>query len=140
YPVTRLVNGEIVMEQVPALSAINMRLRDDYIKDAAGGVKRWNAIIKKTGVDFEMKVPHQAFHRQIGEFSQICSTPDGNLITRDEYQSRKDEWLPSKEDGDYIKSLMKPCLEPGEFASWIAPPRIGIDNKPGDFEYVQVHD
>lgn len=140
YPVTRLVNGEIVLEQVPALSAINMRLRDDYIKDAAGGVKRWNAIIKKTGVDFEMKVPHQAFHRQIGEFSQICTTPDGNLITRDEYQSRKDEWLPSKEDGDYIKSLMKPCLEPGQFASWIAPPRIGIDNKPGDFEYVQVHD
>jgi hypothetical protein len=21
---------------------------------------------------------------------------------------------------------------------WIAPPRIGIDNKPGDFEYVKI--
>ena len=24
------------------------------------------------------------------------------------------------------------------YASWIAPPRIGIDNKPGDFEYVKL--
>jgi len=140
YPVTRLVNGEIVMEQVPALSAINMRLRDDYIKDAAGGVKRWNAIISKAGVNFEMTVPHQSFHRQIGEFNQICATPEGKLITREEYESNKDKWLPSSDDENYVKSLMKPCLEPGKYASWIAPPRIGIDNKPGDFEYVQLHD
>ncbi len=140
YPVTRLLDGQIILEDVPALSAINMRLRDDYIKDAAGGVKRWNAIIKKTGVDFEMIIPHQAFHRQIGEFSAICTTPDGKMISREEYESRKDEWLPSSDDSSYVQSLMKPCLEPGKYASWIAPPRIGIDNKPGDFEYVQLHD
>jgi benzoyl-CoA 2,3-dioxygenase component B len=29
-------------------------------------------------------------------------------------------------------------MEPGKFASWIAPPKIGIDNKPGDFEYVKI--
>jgi benzoyl-CoA 2,3-dioxygenase component B len=34
---------------------------------------------------------------------------------------------------------MKPCVKPGEYASWIAPPRMGIDNKPGDFEYVKLH-
>jgi benzoyl-CoA 2,3-dioxygenase component B len=33
---------------------------------------------------------------------------------------------------------MKPVTEPGQFASWIAPPRVGIDNKPGDFEYVKI--
>ena len=33
---------------------------------------------------------------------------------------------------------MKPVTEPGKFASWIAPPRVGIDNKPGDFEYVKI--
>jgi hypothetical protein len=26
----------------------------------------------------------------------------------------------------------------GEFASWISPPKVGIDNKPGDFEYVKI--
>ncbi len=41
-------------------------------------------------------------------------------------------------DGDFIAGLMKPVREPGRFASWIAPPKIGIDNKPGDFEYVRI--
>ncbi|MBE7637464.1 benzoyl-CoA 2,3-epoxidase subunit BoxB [Sneathiella sp. P13V-1] len=140
YPVTRLVGGQITLEDVPALSAINMRLRDDYIKDAAGGVKRWNAIIKKAGIDFELVVPHQAFHRQIGEFSAIKANPEGQIISDEQWEARKDEWLPSKDDGAYIQSLMKPCLEPGQFASWISPPRIGIDNKPGDFAYVEIHD
>jgi benzoyl-CoA 2,3-dioxygenase component B len=33
---------------------------------------------------------------------------------------------------------MVQVTEPGQFASWIAPPRVGIDNKPGDFEYVRL--
>jgi benzoyl-CoA 2,3-dioxygenase component B len=33
---------------------------------------------------------------------------------------------------------MKPMREPGQFAGWIAPPKVGIDNKPGDFEYVKI--
>jgi benzoyl-CoA 2,3-epoxidase subunit B len=33
---------------------------------------------------------------------------------------------------------MKPVRELGQFAGWIAPPRVGIDNKPGDFEYVKI--
>jgi len=140
YPVMRLRDGVIVHEDVPALSGINMRLRDDYVKDAAGGVKRWNAIIKKTGIDFELVIPHQAFHRQIGEFATIHTTPDGTLINDEQWNARKEEWLPSSDDATYIKSLMKPVLDPGKYASWIAPPRIGIDNKPGDFEYVQLHD
>jgi benzoyl-CoA 2,3-epoxidase subunit B len=28
--------------------------------------------------------------------------------------------------------------EAGGFASWISPPKVGIDNKPGDFEYVKI--
>jgi len=40
--------------------------------------------------------------------------------------------------GDFIQSLMRQVIEPGKFASWIAPPRVGIDNKPGDFEYVKL--
>jgi benzoyl-CoA 2,3-dioxygenase component B len=33
---------------------------------------------------------------------------------------------------------MRPERERGAFASWIAPPRHGIDNRPGDFEYVKI--
>ncbi len=33
---------------------------------------------------------------------------------------------------------MKPESQTGKFASWIAPPKVGIDNKPGNFEYVKI--
>ncbi|MBV1701165.1 MAG: benzoyl-CoA 2,3-epoxidase subunit BoxB [Hyphomicrobiales bacterium] len=139
YPVMQLVDGVVVTTQVPALSAINMRLRDDYSRDAAGGVKRWNLAIEKSGIAFQMKLPHDGFHRQIGIFAQVPMTPDGIILTAGEWQKRKDEWLPTRADGDFIQSLMKPVWESGQYAGWIAPPKIGIDNKPGDFEYVQLH-
>ena len=139
YPVSQIVDGAIKTLEVPALSAINTRLRDDYVKDAAGGVKRWNAAIRKTGIQWEMKLPHEGFHRQIGAYKGAPVTPEGTIISHSEWDAQRDTWLPSTADGDYIASLMVPVWEPGQYAGWIAPPRIGIDNKPGDFEYVQIH-
>lgn len=38
----------------------------------------------------------------------------------------------------FIEELMRESVVgAGRFAGWIAPPRVGIDNKPGDFEYVR---
>ena len=139
YTVWDLVDGKAVQKEAPALTAINMRLRDDYKRDAAGGIGRWNKIIKRAGIDFRLSMPHEAFHRQIGVFSAIKSDPEGNVIPDAEWEAQKDEWLPSKADGDFIQSLMEPCYEPGQYAGWIAPPKVGIDNKPGDFEYVKLH-
>ena len=138
YPVLRLIDGKVVISDEPALSAINMRLRDDYVKDATGGVNRWNNILKKAGVEFKVVLPHVAFYRHQGEFSAIHADPEGNLLTSQEWEQRKDEWIPSQADGDFIDSLMKPQWETGKYANWISPPRVGIDNKPGDFEYVKV--
>ncbi|MGI9356207.1 MAG: benzoyl-CoA 2,3-epoxidase subunit BoxB, partial [Rhizobiaceae bacterium] len=139
YPVTQFDDGRIMTREVPALSAINMRLRDDYKKDASGGIRRWNKLIEKAGITFELALPHEGFHRQIGIFAGKPLTPEGELISQEEWDARRDEWLPTKADGDYIASLMKPCYEPGQYAGWIAPPKVGIDNKPGDFEYVKLH-
>jgi benzoyl-CoA 2,3-dioxygenase component B len=116
-----------------------MRLRDDYVTDCAKGVERWNKAIEKTGIDFKLKLPHVAFHRHIGEFANVKASPVGEVIGEAEWEKQKDQWLPSKADGDFIESLMAPCWERGKFASWIAPPKVGIDNKAGDFEYVKVH-
>ena len=140
YPVSEFTDGKILIKDVPALTAINMRLRDDYSKDAAGGVKRWNTIIRKLGIDFELKLPHEGFHRQIGTYTGAPITPDGLVLTPAEWEKRRDEWLPSKDDGDFIASLMVAVREPGEYAGWIAPPRMGIDGKPGEFEYVKLYD
>ncbi len=140
YPVSEFTDGKIVIKDAPALTAINMRLRDDYTRDAAGGVKRWNTIIRKAGIEFELKLPHEGFHRQIGTYAGAPITPEGEVISAGEWAARRDEWLPSKADGDFIASLMVQVREPGEYAGWIAPPRMGIDGKPGDFEYVKLHD
>ena len=139
YTVKTVKNGKIVAEEVPALTAINTRLRDDYIRDAARGVKRWNSLIRRNGVQFEIKLPNEAFHRQIGVFTAVHADVDGNLIGREEWDRNVNKWLPTSGDSEFIQSLMEPCYEPGRFASWIAPPRVGINNMPGEFEYVKLH-
>ena len=138
YPVLKLINGEIKRVDEPALTALNMRLRDDYTNDCNKGVARWNKIIEATGIKFELKLPHVAFHRHIGEFRDVVATPAGDLMDKAAWEKGKDAWLPSSSDGDFIESLMQPVIERGKFASWIAPPKVGIDNKPGDFEYVKM--
>ncbi|MFZ0351292.1 MAG: benzoyl-CoA 2,3-epoxidase subunit BoxB [Pseudolabrys sp.] len=138
YPVLKLINGEVKRVDEPALTALNMRLRDDYTNDCNKGVARWNKIIEATGIKFELKLPHVAFHRHIGEFRDVVAAPAGDLIDKAVWEKSKDAWLPSSSDGDFIESLMQPVVERGKFASWIAPPKVGIDNKPGDFEYVKI--
>ena len=139
YPVLRLRDGHIHHEPVPALSALNMRLRDDYVADALSGVERWwNRIIQRAGYDYRLHLPHVAFNRRIGEFAAVRADPEGNILDEGGWRRRRDQWLPSADDDAYGAGLMRPCYEPGRFASWIAPPRAGIDGKPGDFTYVKL--
>ena len=144
YPVLRLTDGApkgrtIVREQVPALSALNMRLRDDYVADAGSAVERWwNRIIDRAGIGFRITLPHVAFNRRIGEFAAIEADTEGNILDPANWARRRGEFLPSADDDAFVASLMRPVREPGQFASWIAPPRTGIDSKPGDFEYVKL--
>jgi benzoyl-CoA 2,3-dioxygenase component B len=137
-PVMQMVDGKPQMVEAPALTALNMRLRDDYIADCARGVERWNRIPQRLGVDFRITLPHQAFHRQIGAFSNVHIAPDGTVLDNSAWTKQRDAWLPSADDGAFIASLMHTETEPGHYAGWIAPPRQGIDNLPGDFEYVKI--
>jgi benzoyl-CoA 2,3-dioxygenase component B len=138
YPVLRPRDGRIVNEDVPALSALNMRLRDDYVEDAAAGVVRWNRVLERTGTAFRITLPHVAFNRRIGEFNTIHTDTNGNILSTEDWNARREAMLPSPGDNRFIASLMRPAREPGVFAGWIAPPRHGIDNMPGNFEYVRI--
>ncbi len=140
YPVLRFIDGQIKNDDASALSALNMRLRDDYVADCQVGVDRWNKVIADAGIPFEIKLPHVAFHRHIGEFSRTNADADGKILSPAEWTHRRTDFLPSESDKDFIESLMQPQFETGKYASWIAPPKIGIDNKPGDFEYVKIAD
>ena len=138
YPVLRCVDGKMVEQLVPALSALNMRLRDDFMADTDGGIMRWNKVIERAGLDVRLTLPHVAHHRQIGEFAAIKADPAGNILDDATWSARRDEFLPTSADAAFIAALMQPVQQPGEYASWIAPPKTGIDGKPGDFEYVQI--
>jgi benzoyl-CoA 2,3-dioxygenase component B len=60
------------------------------------------------------------------------------VITSDEFEASRDQWLPTSDERSYIESIMQPHHQPGVFASWIAPPTKGIGQKSTDFEYVRL--
>ena len=139
YPILEVHNGELREIQVPMLNALNEVLRDDYIRDSVAGVNRWNKVLEKAGIDFRLTVPHKAFNRRIGTLSGIRVSPDGTVLTEEQWNANVDKWLPTEEDRAYVASLMGRVVEPGKFANWIAPPPMGINRQPIDFEYVRFN-
>ena len=124
---------------VPMRNALNEVLRDDFIKDSAGGVARWNKVIEKAGIAFRLTLPHKAFNRHIGTFAGIRVSPDGRAIGEAEWAANVNDWLATEEDRAYVASLMGRVVETGKYANWIAPPAIGINKQPVDFEYIRFN-
>src|SRR5205814_4394200 len=139
YKVGTVFGGRVVEEDIPALNALNERLRDDYIGEVQAGVDRWNKVIENAGVRFTLRLPHVGFHRRIGNFAGHHITPAGEIVAESAWNEHKAEWLPSLEDHAFIESLMGRVIEPGKFANWIAPPVRGIRGLPIDFEYVRFN-
>ena len=139
YKVLEVRNGQLVEKEVPMLNALNEVLRDDYIKDSVGGVDRWNKVIEKAGIPFRLSVPHKAFHRNIGSLSGAKVSPQGQMVSQSEWDANVDKWLPSVADRQFVASLMGRVVDPGKFANWIAPPVMGINRQPVDFEYVRFN-
>ena len=140
YPVSEVVGGKIVVKQVSALTALNERLREDYIREIESGVSRWQRVIDKAGIPFRLTLPHKGFHRAIGNFTGHFISPEGEVLTEEAWKNHQHEWLPAPKDHAYVQSLMSGrVVEPGKFANWISPPARGINNQPLNFEYVRFN-
>ena len=139
YKVLSIQGGQLVEREVPMLNALNEVLRDDYIKDSIGGIERWNKVIEKAGIPFKLKAPHKAFHRNIGALASAKVSPQGQVLSEAQWAAQVDQWLPSATDRAFVASLMGRVVEPGKFANWIAPPVMGINRQPVDFEYVRFN-
>jgi len=137
YTVLEVKDGKLVEKQVPMLNALNEVLRDDFIKDSIAGVNRWNKVLEKAGLPQRLTVPHKAFNRRIGALAGLRISPEGQPVGEAEWHARQGEWLPSDGDRAFVASLMGRVAEPGKFANWIAPPAVGINRQPIDFEYVR---
>jgi benzoyl-CoA 2,3-epoxidase subunit B len=131
--------NQLVEEDVPLRNAMNEVLRDDYVADCQRGVDRWNKVLEEAGISDRLVMPHRRFHRHIGLYAGLHFTPEGDPVSEEEWNRRRNEWLPSSEDQEFLRSLMHSVTEPGRIAGWIAPPRQGIKGKPIEFEYVRKH-
>jgi benzoyl-CoA 2,3-dioxygenase component B len=129
--------GRLVEQEVPLRNAMNEVLRDEYVKDCQRGVDRWNKTLQKAGLNMALRLPHRRFHRSVGPCAGLSFDPDGRLISEAELRAHEAEWLPTREDRAFVKSLMHPVAEPGKMASWLAAPAKGINGMPADFQYVK---
>jgi benzoyl-CoA 2,3-dioxygenase component B len=136
--VDAVLNGRVSQTEVAALVGLNTDLRGEYIGDCQSGINRWNRILEEAGVERRFRLPNVAFNRQVGAFKAIETTPDGEIISAEEWARRKADWLPTDVDKTYVRSLMQPVHERGKIAAWIAPPRQGINGQPVDYDYVHL--
>jgi benzoyl-CoA 2,3-dioxygenase component B len=139
YPIQEVVGEQIVSKQVPALTALNARLRDDYIREIQAGLDRWNRIPERLGIPFRFTLPHVGFHRKIGSFAGLHISPQGKVLTEADWHRQAPAWLPDAADHAFVESLLGRVIEPGKFANWIAPPVRGINGLPIEFEYVRFN-
>jgi len=135
--VDRVVDGAPGSIEVPALTGLNQDLRREYLRDCVSGLARWNRILEEAGVERRLSLPHQAFNRHVGAFAGIHATPAGEVVDDETWERRRDEWLPGRADLDFVASLMQPVYEPGKIAGWVAPPKVGINDHPFEYQYVR---
>ena len=65
-------------------------------------------------------------------------SPDGRLLSEDEWSAGLPDWLPTDDDRAHVESLMVGVYESGRIAGWIAAPSTGIHQKPVDYDYVRM--
>jgi benzoyl-CoA 2,3-epoxidase subunit B len=136
--VDALLDGQIGHTEVSALTGLNTDLRREYIADCEGGVKRWNRILAGAGLPHRLALPHPAFNRKVGAFAGIEASPSGEVLSADEWQQRKSQWLPTDTDKTHVRSLMHPVYQRGKIAAWLTPPRNGINGQPFNYDYVHL--
>lgn len=131
-------DGTWTRDEVQKILLLNLDLQGEYIADCESGVKRWNRILADAGIPFSFALPHRGFNRKVGINSGHHITPGGTIVDEASWGAAVKNWLPTDEDLAFVRSLMRPVYERGKIASWVAPPRQGINGKPFDYEYVYL--
>jgi benzoyl-CoA 2,3-epoxidase subunit B len=132
-----ITGGAIGTRAVPALTALNLDLRDEYVADCERGLRKWNAELRKAGIEQRLVLPHAGFNRGVGAFAGSFISPAGDIVTEAQWRSSADDWLPTADDRARVAGLMVPHYEAGDFASWLAPPPVGINDLPVEYDYVR---
>jgi benzoyl-CoA 2,3-dioxygenase component B len=138
YGMEVVKDGKLTHEDVPLRNAMNEVLRDAYVADCQRGVDKWNKIIESHGVPVKLTLPSRRFHRHIGIYAGVTASLAGDLVTAEEWNAKRIDWLPSDSDKAFVQGLMQKAIyDPKQMASWIAAPKQGIKGRPVEFEYVR---
>jgi benzoyl-CoA 2,3-epoxidase subunit B len=132
-----LAGGELGWRTVPLLTALNLDLRNEYVADCARGLRKWNAELAEAGLEQRLTLPDVGFNRRVGAFAGHHVSPGGDLLSDAGWARGSAGWLPTDDDRAGVAELMVAHYEPGEFASWIAPPSVGINDLPVEYDYVR---
>ena len=62
-------------------------------------------MLEAAGISDRLYLPHRRFHRDIGIYAGHHFDPQGNPVTEEEWLRRRDEWLPSRADLEYLNSI-----------------------------------
>jgi benzoyl-CoA 2,3-epoxidase subunit B len=138
YKMSVLKDGAVAEEDVPLRTAMNEVLRDAYVEDCQRGVDRWNKRLAEAGLSERLALPSKRFYRHIGLYANLPFDPDGRLLSPEEWDRRKGEWLPTPEDKALVTSVQAAVTEPGKIANWLARPARGIKGLPFEYEYVRL--
>ena len=136
--VTYVRDGELVKETVPMLTALNLDLRDEYVADCENGVRRWNQAMEDAGLEQRLLLPHEGFNRKVGSYAGHHLSPEGEVLTQQQWDEQVGAWLPNDDDRAAVANLMVAHYEPGDFAGWITAPKTGINDQPVEFDYVHL--
>jgi benzoyl-CoA 2,3-dioxygenase component B len=137
YSLPVVTEDRLSTEDVPLRVAMNEVLRDEYVGDCEDTVRRWNKVLETEGRAERLYLPSRRFNRRVGEYAERRFDVEGRPISEHEWTQQRDNWLPTKGDLDFVKSLMHRVTEVGKIAGWIAPPAKGINNNPFAWEYVR---
>src|SRR5215467_8688194 len=132
-----VADDAISAKTVPALTALNLDLRDEYVADCERGLRKWNAELEKAGLDQPLVLPHPGFNRAVGAFSGHFISPSGEVLDEATWRASAAGWLPTADDRARVAELMVAHYESGEFASWLTPPPVGINDLPVEYDYVR---
>src|SRR5258708_2144704 len=130
--------GSVSSRTVPALTALNLDLRDEYVADCERGLRKWNAELAKADVDQRLVLPHPGFNRAVGAFAGHWIAPSGEVLTEAGWRGSAASRLPTPRDRARVAELMGPHYQPGDIASRLAPPPAGMHDRPADSRHAPV--
>ncbi len=139
YPIQVPENGRLTTTEVPMRRAMNLVLRDAYVEDCERALGKWNEALADAGLSERLYLPHERFNREMGLYTGLPYDVNGDLMSGEAFEAYRPDVLPTEADHAYVKSCMVCVYEPGKMASWIAPPKRGINGQALDFEYVKFH-